>query len=308
MYYVTFAMETTVLCSPQSAVLTQKFPQQASIPAHRCETAASGNQLPRVFRHHDRNREAHSQPPQSATEHDTPEQQQVVNNTLEPYLYRGVEEGGGTNGTGLSGTVMGGTAQSPYARTMQPPEDRKYSSPSACGKSPMKVQHETRNSRSQSLVRRASIGSVKEEITSVFPLIFPPTLESWLTGLFPDIPQSFLDESQKPPQPRSIPTSANTNYLGTRDTLHTLSESPNFYCPAAAFQGWKQVKLAVKTQSKSSSDLKRLTSLRDEWFWDLDVRRKPLNMDTQALTCRRVGIEHMPFEILGRITSSFSSG
>ena len=119
--------------------------------------------------------------------------------------------------------------------------------------------------------------------------------------LFLDIPQSFFDESQV-----SRP-SPDRNRTASRDRVHTLPPSPNFYCPSGSFQGWKQVKLAGRRQSKSSSDLSSLTSLRNEWCWDLRNEQNDHKMSTQISEVRKIGIEDMPYEILGRIKLSPSS-
>ena len=116
---------------------------------------------------------------------------------------------------------------------------------------------------------------------------------SWLTDTFSDIPQSFLDKSEK------FTPSPNSKQTTSTDSAHTFSATPNFYCPSGAFQGWKQVKLAGKRQSKSSTDLKRLTSLRDEWVWNTVNKIDDRKMDIQALAFRKVGLEDMPYEILG---------
>lgn len=118
---------------------------------------------------------------------------------------------------------------------------------------------------------------------------------SRLTDVLLDIPQSFLDRSAKPSQ------SPDRNQPASGESVDRPSTSPSFYCPSGAFQGWKQVELAGKRQSKSSSDLKSLTSLRDQWVWDPRNAQNVSDMDVRASAARGVGLEDMPFEILGTV-------
>lgn len=121
-----------------------------------------------------------------------------------------------------------------------------------------------------------------------------------MTDTFLDIPQSFLDKSQR------LPPSPNSKQRASTDSAHILSGTPNFYCPSEAFQGWKQVRLAGKRQSKSSTDLKRLTSLRDEWVWNTVNKIDDRKMDLQALAFSKLGLEDMPYEILGNVAFNSS--
>jgi len=108
-----------------------------------------------------------------------------------------------------------------------------------------------------------------------------------------DIPQSFLDKSQPIPSSSDHPETAST--VG----VDSFSTSSQFFCPSGAFQGWKQFKLAAKRQSKSSSDLKRLTTLRDEWMWDTKNEESSRKMEIPMSAFRKVSMEDMPYEILG---------
>jgi hypothetical protein len=266
--------------------------QQSFISAFEASHTHGPNQLPTYHRRH--NSIGEEQRPQtSASWSNTPEERKTFD-TAEPYLYRKFEGGGGTNGTGFPGTVLPGTATLPCSRAMQP-EDTRGHSPPASQTSFMKTAFEAGSSRSPSHMRRASIGSIKEETTGVFPHI-NTTSVPWLIHVCSDVPQSFLDRRPK------TPPSPDGSQPAVRDT-HTLSATPNFYCPSGAFQGWKQVKLAGKRQNKSSSDLKRLTSLRNEWVWDSTNDPKTPKMDTPLSAFRKVGMEDMPYEILGNYKS-----
>jgi hypothetical protein len=109
-----------------------------------------------------------------------------------------------------------------------------------------------------------------------------------------DIPQSFLDRTQPKPSASDTPEEASTA------GVDSLSASPKFFCPSGAFQGWKQFKLAAKRQSESSGDLKRLTSLRDEWMWDTTNEESNSKMEETSMSAfRKVSMEDMPYEILG---------
>jgi hypothetical protein len=154
--------------SDQDVNYTQTLPQRPYTPEYQDSPAASPKHLPRARSRHHRNREIQS----SASDylHNTSEHNQAVD-TLESY-WNGVVEEGGNNGTGFPGTVQPGTAEVPCSPTMQLPQTRGHSPPSASRQSSMKGALETRGSRSQSRVRRASIGSIKEEITGMFGLIF----------------------------------------------------------------------------------------------------------------------------------------
>jgi hypothetical protein len=106
-----------------------------------------------------------------------------------------------------------------------------------------------------------------------------------------DIPQSFLDKTRRPSQSPERLQPVRT------DTSHVRSTSPTFYCPSGAFQGWKQARLGKKRGSKSVGDLRKLTGLRNEWVWDIDPSAS--KMERQPSAQRKIGIEDMPFEILG---------
>ncbi len=103
-----------------------------------------------------------------------------------------------------------------------------------------------------------------------------------------------------------MPPSPNSKQTASADSAHTLLATPKFYCPSEAFQGWKQVKLAGKRQSKSSTDLKRLTSLREEWVWNTVNKKDDRKMDIQAMAFRKLGLEDMPYEILGNVAFNSS--
>ncbi len=154
------------ISGPYSAAPNVALLQQSSTPTCRGGSpAASPKQLPNYPRRHNRNRstEELSMP---ASLHNTPEHKQAIH-TIEPHQYRGPDEGGGTSGTGLPGT-----ADVRSLRALQPAEAHEHSPPSASRTSSMKGSFETRKSRSQTRVRRASIDSINEDITGVFP----PTL------------------------------------------------------------------------------------------------------------------------------------
>lgn len=160
-------MDTAVDHRPAQTII----PPQSSIPAYKVSSAASPKQLPSFPRRHDRNRGEQSSG--QATLHNTPVQKQNVD-TVEPCLNGSVDEGGGISGTGKPGTVQLGTAPLLSTKALQLEE--------TCEQSPagrtnsMKGALRARGSRSHSRVRRASIGSVNEEVTGADLLIAPSLL------------------------------------------------------------------------------------------------------------------------------------
>ena len=149
-------MDTAVDYRPAQTII----PSQPSISAYKVLSAASPKQLPSFPRHHHRNRGEQSSG--QATWHNTPAQKQNVD-AVEPYLNGSIDEGGGISGTGYPGTVQPGTAPLPSTKVLQLEETREYSP--AGRTNSMKGALRTRGSRSQSRVRRASIGSINEDIT-----------------------------------------------------------------------------------------------------------------------------------------------
>jgi hypothetical protein len=146
----------------------QTLPQRPCTPEFQDSPATSPKHLPSARSRYHRNREIQSSASDSL--HNSPEHNQAID-TLESY-WHGVVEESGNNGTGFSGTVQPGTAEVPCSPTMQLPQTRGHSPPSASRHISMKGALETRGSRSESRVRRASIGSIKEDITGISGLIF----------------------------------------------------------------------------------------------------------------------------------------
>jgi hypothetical protein len=152
------------------------------------------------------------------------------------------------------------------------------------------------STRSSSSVRRASVGSIGEDATGPISLLHDSAAVVLLlrgADQSLDIPQSFLDRGQK-----QLPSLDSDRSPSRNDAIHAYLH-PNFYCPAGAFRGWNQPKMGLTKQSKSLSDLRGLVDMRSEWVWDSKTDTSiPIHHPSLAAR-RKVGIEDMPFEILG---------
>jgi hypothetical protein len=267
-------------------------PQQSSVAAYRGSPAASLKQLPSISTRHFRNRL--SQPSVPAIVDNTRDYRKLGGAVEigELHRRRGVQKSR-ANDTGLPPAVLPGTG------TLQLPDTRGDSSCAASCTLPANGALKTGTSRSQSRVRSASIGSVKEDVAGRFSrqCTFP---HPNLTDVSSDIPQSFIEQSQ------NYPPSPDCHQTSSKDTTDTRFATPNFYFPSASFMGWKQVELGGKRRSKSSNDLAGLTTLQDEWLWASENQPKSSQMNFGNLAARKVGIEDMPFEILGLSSSALT--
>jgi hypothetical protein len=131
------------------------------------------------------------------------------------------------------------------------------------------------HSRSSSL-RRASFGSVKEDVDG--------------------IAQSFLDtkleDLQLPPEKKN-----------TAVDMAVVDQMPDFCCPCGGFMGWKQIRLRGRKMSKSYSDLRLLghRSSSTAWAWDTPGKRPAVAVLVEPEILPRLTIEDLPVEVLGEL-------
>ncbi|EED24221.1 Leucine Rich Repeat domain protein [Talaromyces stipitatus ATCC 10500] len=134
------------------------------------------------------------------------------------------------------------------------------------------------HSRSSSGVRRASFGSVKEDIDG--------------------IAQSFLDTTTK--------LKDDSGHI-TSDMAAAVDQMPEFCCPCGGFMGWKQIRLRGRKMSKSYSDLSLLghRSSSTGWMWDTTGSRPTIKEVPAEIEPRRarLTIEDLPVEVLIQIIS-----
>ncbi|OKL59866.1 hypothetical protein UA08_04681 [Talaromyces atroroseus] len=157
---------------------------------------------------------------------------------------------------------------------VRPPRDKTF---------PSKARDESESpsrshSRSSSL-RRASFGSVKEDVDG--------------------IAQSFLDT--KLSEDRSSDHSSAVNMAAAVDHL------PEFCCPCGGFMGWKQIRLRGRKMSKSYGDLRLLghRSSSTAWAWDTPIKRPIIQevlVEPEQIQ-PRLSIEDLPVEVLVQIIS-----
>lgn len=146
---------------------------------YRVSPPASPELVTTLLTTHHRNREIPLSMPASSGDST---EYSIGIDTVEGDTNHGAKRSGtsGINGSGLPGTVFPGTADLPCSQTLQLRESCGDSSTVAhCTRSITRAL-EARKSRSQSRVRRASIGSVKEDITSSSLLILPRLVTSYL--------------------------------------------------------------------------------------------------------------------------------
>ena len=146
--------------------------EQSAFSLYKVPSAASPKQIPSLHIPHDRNYGEQSLGP--ATLHNTPAHKRGVD-TVEGHVYPGVEEGGGTSGTGFPGTVNPSTAPLLPLQARQLDETREHGPPAGRTNS-MEGAVGTRSSRSQSREWRASIGSINEEVTGAFSVVYTALL------------------------------------------------------------------------------------------------------------------------------------
>ena len=152
------------------------------------------------------------------------------------------------------------------------------------------------HSRSSSIARRGSFGSIREEDTGMLSHADEIHEKAELTNT--DIPQTFAQ--------RKVERREGSNLK----EMSVLAPPPpvDLFCPCGSFQGWKQIQLGGRKQSKSYNDLKRLVDLEHGWSWKIEQDQQEDPRDkvrgiAKAAQNKKLGLEDMPFEILDAIFS-----